>query len=78
VGVNTTQVKIANAVYTLNGLLQELLTELENLVTQIAAITVTGVLTGPNTSGPPSNAAAITAIGVQITATATKIGTLLE
>jgi len=78
VGVGENKIKIANAVTTLNTQLQNLCTELQNLVTAIAAITVTGVTTGPGVSGVPANAAAITAIGTQISATATQIGGLLE
>lgn len=78
VGVSDSQIKIANSMYTLNGLLQDLLTELENLTTAIAAITVTGIVPGGGVSGPPANAAAITLIGTQISATAVQIGELLE
>lgn len=64
VGVSASKVKIANALHTLNGLLQ-------SLISQIQLITVSGVTTGPGVSGPPVNAAALAAI-------ATQIGTLLE
>lgn len=64
VGVSVDKVKIANALHTLNGLLQ-------SLISQIQLITVSGVTTGPGVSGPPVNAAALAAI-------ATQIGTLLE
>lgn len=57
---------------TLNTLLQTLITDIKNLVTQTAAITVTAFNT------PPTNAAAITAIGNSLTTVATQIGTLLE
>jgi hypothetical protein len=63
VGVSATKVKIANQLYTLNGLLQDLLTQLEILTVVCAA--------PGNPSGPPVNAAAIAAI-------ATQIGALLE
>lgn len=59
VGVSADKVKIANAITTLNTLLQD-------LVTQIKLITVTGVTPGPGTSGPPANVAALTAIALQI------------
>lgn len=78
VGVGASHVLIRNSLYTLNGVLQELVTELTNLTAQLALLTVTGVTTGGGTSGVPVNAAAITAIGVQITATAVKIAGLLE
>lgn len=72
VGVGLDTVKIANSLYTLNGLLQELITEVKTLVTQTAAITVGSF------GSIPANAATITAINTAITATATKIGSLLE
>ncbi len=63
VGVSAEKVKIANTLYTLNGLLQDLLT-------QIQAITVTCAAPA-SPSSTPINAAAISAI-------ATQIGNLLE
>jgi len=78
VGVGESLVKIANAQFTLNTLLQNLIATLNNLVTQTAAITVTGVTGGPGTSGVPANAAAITALGTQLSNTATQLGELLE
>lgn len=62
----------------LNTLLQQLCTQLENLTIALAALTVTGVLSGGATSGPPANAAIITNIGTQITIIATNIGLLIE
>lgn len=78
VGVGPSLIKIANGLYSLNGLLQELVTEIQNLVTATAAITVTGITTGGGVSGVPANAATITAINTNITATALKIAGLLE
>jgi len=78
VGVSATQVRIANSLYTLNGLLQQLVTQIEALVTATAAITVTNVQSGSSTSGPPSNASTITSIGTQLSTIATHIGALLE
>jgi hypothetical protein len=78
VGVGETQVKIANATTTLNTLLQDLITAINDLVTQTAALTVTGVTPGGGASGVPANAAAITAIGTQLTTLATDLGGLLE
>lgn len=78
VGVGPTLIKIANNTTTLNTLLQNLVTQLENLVTATAAITVTGVTTGPGVSGPPANAAVIVAIGTTLTTIATQISGLLE
>ena len=77
VGVGPTLVKIANADYTLNELLQELTAELQALTAAITAITVP-VTSAPGTSGTPINAADITAIGGDIAATAAKIAGLLE
>jgi len=78
VGVGESLVKIANNQYTLNTLLQELISEINDLITQTAAITVTGVAVGPGVSGVPANAAVITAIATQLSTTATKISELLE
>lgn len=58
VGVGPSHIKIANNITTLNTLLQ-------SLITQIQLITVTTTTTG-NPTGVPLNAAAIAAIGVQI------------
>lgn len=71
-------VKIANAGTTLNTLLQQLIVNIQALVTQTALITVSGVTTGPGASGVPVNAATITAISTQLTTTANNIAGLLE
>ena len=63
---------------TLGTMLASLTSQLGSLVTAIAAITVTGVTSGGSVSGVPANAAAITAIGTQISATAAQIAGLLE
>lgn len=83
VGKDDSLVKIANTQYTLKGLLQDLntklqslTTQLQSLVTQTAAITVTAVTAGAAVSGPPANAAVITAIGTQIGTIGTQIGTI--
>ena len=77
VGIGASLIKIANNQYTLNGLLQELITDVQNLVTQTAAITV--ICAAPaSPSSIPVNVAAITAISTQLTATANKIAGLLE
>lgn len=78
VGVGEVLIKIANNTTTLNTLLQDLITNIQNLVTATAAITVTGVTTGGGTSGIPANAAAISAVGTALTTLATEIGGLLE
>lgn len=77
VGVGQSLIKIANSTTTLNTLLQSLCTDLNNLVSAIAQITVLCAAPG-NPSGPPVNAAAISSIGSQISQLATKIGGLLE
>lgn len=78
VGVGESLVKIANNQFTLNTLLQELISELQDLVNQTSILTVTGVTSGSSPSGPPQNAAAIVLIGTQIMVTANKIAELLE
>lgn len=78
VAIGPSLIEISNQLYTLNELLQELVTDVNNLVSQTAAITVTAVTPGLGVSGPPLNAAAITAVGAQLSATAAKIGQLLE
>jgi len=78
VGVGETKVLIGNADSTLNELLAQLVDDIKDLVTQVAAITVTGVTTGGGTSGPPANVAAINAVTTQLTSTANAIGGLLE
>ena len=77
VGVSSTSVKIYNSLYTLGGLLQNLITEVKALVTQTAALTVTCSSAG-NPSSVPINIAAIQAVSVQLTATALELNTLLE
>lgn len=64
IGVGADKITIANQLYNLNTLLQQLLTQLQSM-------TMTGVTPGSGVSGPPSNAAAIANI-------ATQIGALLE
>lgn len=79
VGVgNQSKVKIANANYTLNTLLQNILTQLENLATACSTLTVTGVQSGSGTSAVPSNAATFTTISTQLTSLATELEGLLE
>jgi hypothetical protein len=78
VGVGPTLIKIANNSTTLNTLLQNLVTNIKNLVSATAAITVTGVMSGGGVSGPPANIAAINAITTQLTTTANQIAGLLE
>lgn len=74
---STAKFKVSNSLYTLNGLLQDLLTQLEDLTTQLSTLTVTGVTSGVAVSGVPANAAAITEIGGNISTIATELGSLL-
>lgn len=78
VGVGADKIKLANDDTTLNTLLQDLITDIRNLITQISLITVSGVVSGGAVSGPPVNAAAISAISTQLGTLATQIGGLLE
>lgn len=78
VGVGDTLVKIYNASTTLNTIMQSILTQLESLATQAAAITVTAVTPGVGVSGPPANAALFTTISTQLSTLATQLGNLIE
>lgn len=98
VGVNTSNGKVlitntapsgtsgGNLTYssTLNTLLQNLITQLNNLISAVAGITVLpgtfNVASAPvaGVSGIPVNAATISAISTQLTTIATSIGALLE
>lgn len=79
IGINPSTHKLTakNASYDLNTLLQNLCTQLENLASACAAITVTCAAAG-SPSGPPINAATISAVSTQIQSIATEIGGLLE
>ncbi len=78
VGKDGDLVLIGNADYTLNQLLGQLITQIKSLVSATAAITVLGVTSGAGTSGLPSNATTISAIGTQLTDTADQLSQLLE
>jgi hypothetical protein len=78
VGVSSSKVQIKNASQNLNTLFQNLCTQLQSLTTALSTLTVSGVQSGGSSSGPPTNAAAITNIGSQISSIATNIGNLLE
>lgn len=71
------KITVKNASENLNAVLQDLVSQLKTLTTQIAAITVTSASPG-NPTTVPINAAAITATGNQIQAIGTRIGNLLE
>jgi uncharacterized protein len=75
VGVGSSTVKIANASTTLNTLMQEILTQLQNLSTAVAAITVTGSF---GTSSPPVNSAAFVSVSSSLSTLATQLGQLIE
>ena len=76
-GISATQVRIANTLTTLNGALQDLVTNLNSLITQTSLITV--ICAAPaSPSSPPVNAPAIAAIAAQLAATSAKISGLLE
>lgn len=70
VAVGASKIELRNSLYTLNGLLQELLTEIKAITLTPGSFSNSG---GPvvGVSGTPINSAAITAI-------ATKIGNLLQ
>ncbi len=78
VAVGANKILIENMTTTLNTQLQALTTQLTMLTAALAALTVTGVQGGGGTSGVPANAAAITAIGTNISNIATQLGNLLE
>lgn len=72
-GISSSKILAKNAAgKSLNDVLQDLVTNINSLITQTAAITVSSFGTAPN------NAAAITAIATQLSATAAEISGLLE
>lgn len=80
-GINPSNNKVTiknTASGTLNTTLQNILTQLQNLCTAVAAITVAGVTSGSSASGVPVNASTITAVGTQLSSLATTLGGLLE
>jgi hypothetical protein len=74
---NTNKLTLTNGT-SLNDLLQNLCTQLQNLTTALATLTVTGVVSGTGNSGIPVNATIITNIGVQISTIAVNISQLIE
>jgi hypothetical protein len=78
VGMNNELVKVANEQYTLGQLLSQLISQVKSLVSACAGIQVLGVIPGGGISGPPLNAASITAISAELTTTANQLGQLLE
>lgn len=79
-GISDSKVLVSNTSDTLNGLLQDLITQVKTLSEQCSQIKVTAVSGGPPTSmsGPPSNAADIAAVGTELATIAGKISALLE
>lgn len=72
------KIEISNSDQNLKILLQNLISKIEDLCTQTAAIQVTGVTSGSGTSGPPQNAPQISAIISELTSISSNIGGLLE
>jgi hypothetical protein len=77
VRVLPTKVEFYNSTDSLGPLLQDLINQVKDLVTQTSAITVICASPG-NPSSTPVNLAAINAITGQLTTTATKLSGLLE
>lgn len=75
--VKATKFLLENQTDTLGELMGDLTGQLQDLITQISALTVTCSTPG-NPSSIPINLAAFTAIGVQLATTATKLQGLLE
>lgn len=77
VGIATAKVRIANSTTTLNPLLQNILTNLQNLASAIEAITVTCASPG-SPSTPPLNSSSFATIASNLSSIASQIGGLLE
>ena len=79
-GITDSKVLVSNTTDTLNGLLQDLITQVKTLSEQCSQIKVTAVSGGPPTSmsGPPSNASDIAAVGTELSSIAGKLSALLE
>lgn len=77
VGVGGEKVLVGNDDTTLNTILQNILTQLENLAQGLTVLTVTCATAG-NPSSVPVNAATFTAIQTQLSTLATELGELLE
>lgn len=77
VGVSPTHVKVYNATTTLNTVMQNILTQLENLAQGITLLTVTCASPG-SPSSVPINAATFATIQSQLTTLATQLGSLIE
>ena len=77
VGVGPSLIKLANNQHTFNNLMQELVSDVKDLVSAVQALTVTCAAPG-SPSGPPLNASAISAVTTSLTQTAQKISELFE
>lgn len=79
-GITDSKVLVSNTSDTLNGLLQDLITQVKTLSEQCSQIQVTAVSGGPPTSmsGPPKNASDIAAVGTELSSIAGKLSALLE
>lgn len=78
VGVGEELIKIYNETYTLNQLLQSLLTTLQALTSAISVIKVSGVTAGGADSGFITNAGTFSDLGDDLSDLADQIGDLLE
>lgn len=74
-----TKIEISNEAQNLNAVLQSLISKIQDLTQQVAAITVSYVDSGnPAVSGTPVNAPAISAIISELSAISSDLGGLLE
>lgn len=82
VGVGPSTVKIANVTYTLNGVLQNLITDLQSLITALTAnastfIEVTGSVGSPSPLNP-TIVTALTTVATSLSTVSTQLSALLE
>lgn len=75
-GNATTPTTLNTELQNLSTQLTTLCTQIQTLITQTAAISVTAVTVGAGVSGPPGNAALITAVSGQIGTTSTAISNI--
>lgn len=82
VSVGPTLIKIANSSYTLNGLLQNLCTDVQNLISALTmnAATFIAATGAPGAPSPlnPAIAASLTMVSTSLSNVATQLGGLLE
>lgn len=77
-GITNSKILVSNTTDTLNGLLQDLITQVKTLSEQCSQIKVTAVSGGYGMSGPPDNASDIAAVGTELGTIAGKLSALLE